>query len=92
MPSTTLKLPEPLKARIAPLAAAAGQTPHAWMVAALSEQAELAERRERFVRDALVAAAEVDANGEVFAASEVHDYLRARLAGQTAARPQARKR
>ena len=30
--TTTLKLPESLKQRIAPLAESAGKTPHAWMV------------------------------------------------------------
>jgi len=92
MPSTTLKLPETLKMRIGPLAAAAGLTPHAWMLLALSEQVDLAERRERFVQDALAAAAEVDAHGEVFAASDAHDYLRSRLAGQAARKPQTIKR
>ena len=92
MSTTTLKLPEELKARIAPLAAAAGVTPHAWMVGALATQAELVERRAAFVREALAAAAEVDAQGEVIAADEVHAYLRARLAGEKPSRPHPVKR
>ncbi len=85
--TTTLKLPDDLKARIAPLAAAAGVSAHAWMVGALATQAELAERRQAFVRDALAAADEVDGGGEVFAAEDVHDYLRAKLASRASERP-----
>lgn len=92
MSTTTLKLPEDLKARIAPLAAAAGVTPHAWMVGALAVQAELAERRSAVLREALAAAAEVDGGGEVFAAEDVHAYLRRRLAGERPQRPGAAKR
>lgn len=66
--TTTLKLPDDLKARIAPLAAAAGVSAHAWMVGALGTQVILAEQRQSFVRDALAAADEVDGGGEVFAA------------------------
>lgn len=52
----------------------------------------LAELRERFVQEAQAAAAEVDAHGEVFAASEVHEYLRSKLAGKNPSKPQASKR
>ena len=43
MPTTTLKLTDDLKARIAPLAAAERVSAHVWMVSALFIQAELAE-------------------------------------------------
>ena len=85
--STTLKLPDVLRARIAPLAEAAGKTPHAWMVEALEAQAELAEIRRTFVDDALTSAAEVDAGGALYAMRDVHDYIRARAAGQKGPRP-----
>lgn len=87
MPTTTLKLPADLKSRIAPLAADAGVTPHAWMVGALAAQTELAERRQALVRHAAEAAAEVDAGGDVYAADAVHEYLRQRLAGRATKRP-----
>jgi predicted transcriptional regulator len=92
MATTTLKLPDELKARIAPLAEAEGVTPHAWMVGALATQAALTERRAALVRDALAAEAEVVAGGEVFAAEEVHRYLRERLAGKVPSRPRPRQR
>lgn len=87
MTTTTLKLPDDLKARIAPLAAAEGVSAHAWMVGALAIQAELAERKQAFLQDALAAADEVDSGGEVFAAEDVHSYLRAKLARRASKRP-----
>jgi predicted transcriptional regulator len=85
--TTTLKLPELLKARIAPLAEAAGKTPHAWMVDALEAQAALAEMRESFIAEAEASAAEVDAGGAVYAAEDVHAYIVARASGKSARRP-----
>jgi len=79
--TTTLKLPEALKRRIAPLAQAAGKTPHAWMVEALESQVELADLRRAFVDEAKAAAAEVDAGGPLYAMEDVAAYMRARVAG-----------
>ncbi len=85
--TTTLKLPEPLKARIAPLAKAAGKTPHAWMIDALEAQAALAEMREAFIAEADASAADVDAGGPLYAAEDVHAYIAARAAAKPARRP-----
>ena len=90
--TTTLKLPEPLKARIAPLADAAGKTPHAWMVEALEAQAALAEMREAFSAAAEASAAEVDAGGPLYAAEDVHAYIVARASGKAARRPKPIRR
>jgi len=79
MRGTTLKLPDELKARILPLARRAGKTPHAFMVDALRAEAERAELRERFLDEAVEAAAEVDAGGPVYAMAQVHEYVRTRL-------------
>jgi len=87
---TTIKLPDALKERIAPLADAAGKTPHAWMVEALERQADLAEAREAFIQDAEASAAEVDAGGALYAAEDVASYLFARATGKrSVARPKA---
>jgi predicted transcriptional regulator len=85
--ATTIKLPEDLKQRIAPLAESAGKTAHAWMVEALERQAAMAEAREAFLRDAEASAAEVDAGGALFAAEDVAAYLLSRAAGKAATRP-----
>ena len=90
--TTTLKLPESLKKRIAPLAESTGKTPHAWMVEAIETQATLAEKRKAFVADALAAEKEVEQSGLVYRAADVHRYIRARAAGKSAPRPRLVKR
>jgi len=90
--TTTLKLPDSLKKRIAPLAESAGKTAHAWMVEALETQATLAEKRRAFVADALAAEEEVRRTGLVYRAEDVHRYFRARAAGRKASRPKLVKR
>jgi predicted transcriptional regulator len=90
--TTTLKLPDDLKTRIAPLAEAVGKTPHAWMVAALEAQTALAEMRELFIADAQASAAEVDAGGPLYAAEDVHAYIVARASGRSARRPAPTRR
>jgi len=87
MSTTTLKLPADLKARIAPLAAAAGKTPHAWMVEALQAQVTLADLRQAFIGEARGSAADIDTGGPVFAMDEVAAYLRSSLAGRRTKRP-----
>lgn len=90
--TTTLKLPETLKKRIAPLAESAGKTPHAWMIEAIETQATLAEKRRAFIADALAAEKEVERTGLVYRAEDVHRYIRARAAGKKARRPKLVKR
>jgi predicted transcriptional regulator len=84
---TTLKLPDELKHRIAPLAEAAGKSPHAWMVEAIERQTALAETRADFMRAAQQSAREVDGGGALYAAEDVIDYLVARTAMGNAPRP-----
>lgn len=90
--STTVKLPESLKQRIAPLAKAAGKTPHAWMVDAIETQANLAERRKRFVHDALASAEEYKRSGVAYAAEDVREYFLAKVRGKKPTRPAPVKR
>jgi predicted transcriptional regulator len=80
---TTLKLPEPLKARIAPLAEAAGKSPHAWMIEALEERVEQSEAYAAFMAEALEADRQMTETGEGYDADEVHAYLKAVVAGKT---------
>ena len=91
MSTTTLKLPEELKERIAAAAADAGKSPHAFMVEALAAQTALAERRRVFVAAAHAAAQEVAQYGLVYDADEVFGYLQDKLKGKRARRPKAVK-
>jgi len=86
--TTTLKLPEKLKARIVSAAQKSGKTPHAFMIDALELQARLAEMRQSFINDAIASAAEVDAGGALYAMEDVQAYILARTSGKTAKRPQ----
>jgi len=85
--TTTLKLPEPLKARIAPLAEAAGKSPHAWMIEALEERVAQSESYAAFVAEALEAEQEMLRSGEAYAMEDVHRYLLDKLDGKPIKRP-----
>ncbi len=87
--TTTLKLSEELKARVAFAAQASGRTSHAFMVEALETQARLAELRLTFIQDAVTSAAEVDAGGALYAMEDVQKYILARTAGKAAKRPKS---
>lgn len=87
MATTTLKLPEDLKARITPLAAAAGKSPHAWMVDAIRAQIALSDMKASFLGDGRQSAADIDSGGSLYAMEDVAAYLRARLADKNVERP-----
>lgn len=90
--TTTLKLPEELKLRIAQLAESAGKTPHAFMVEALEAETQRSELRRDFVGAALRAEEEVAQYGEVYSMDAVHRYFHDKLnsaTGKTAKRPKA---
>lgn len=91
MPTTTLKLPEELKERVASAADAAGKSPHAFMLEAIAAQTALAERRNAFVEAAHTAEQEVAQYGLVYDADEVFSYLQDKIKGKRAKRPKAVK-
>ena len=84
--ATSLKLPKTLKTRIARLARQAGESPHALMVRMLQERVEDAERFQRFVEEARAADREMQQTGEGHPATDVHEYLQARIDGRRPAR------
>jgi len=90
MAATSLKLPDELKRRIERLAASARKTPHAFMVEALTREAERSELRERFAADAAQAEAEALTNGRAFDVAATFEYLAKRISGRKARRPRAR--
>ncbi|MGH7604629.1 MAG: CopG family ribbon-helix-helix protein [Gemmatimonadaceae bacterium] len=85
--TTTLKLPEKLKARISRLATQSGRSAHAVMVDALEREVTRAERVRDFVREALAADAAVEAGAPVYRAEDVHAWLERLAKGGKAARP-----
>ncbi len=85
--TTTLKLPDELKERIASAAHASGKSSHAFMLEALEAHARLAEMQQSFIADAVAYGAEVDAGGALYAMEEVQAYIIARASGKAAKRP-----
>lgn len=91
MSTTTIRLPEDLKARVAQAAEAAGTTSHAFILEAIAEKAELAEQRAAFHALADQRYAQFLESGESIPWEEARTWLKERLAGERANRPLARK-
>lgn len=91
MPTTSLKLSETLKEKIASMAREVAQTPHAYMVQAISEKVARDERRGDFVASAERAEKDFQRSGAAYAHEDVWRYIRARAAGKKGRRPRATK-
>lgn len=85
--STTLKLPEKLKSRIARIARESGKSPHGVMVEAIEREVERTERYRQFVKDAQAADKSIDAGADVYAAGDVHAWLQRLARNAKAERP-----
>ena len=90
--TTTLKLPEKLKARITRLAKATGRSAHSLMVEALEREITREERMKAFVQEALAAKADIEQGGAVYRAEDVHAWLERLARDPKAARPQPWRR
>jgi predicted DNA-binding protein len=91
MSTTTIRLPDKLKARVAAAAKRAGTTAHSFILEAIAEKADEAERRIDFHGIAEKRYAEIVASGRTISWGELRGYLEDRLAGRKARRPTARK-
>ena len=91
MPTTTIRLPDKLKTRVAAAAKRAGTTAHSFILEAIAEKTDEAEMRGDFHDVAEKRYAEIVASGKTISWSELRTYLENRLAGRTARRPAARK-
>jgi len=91
MSTTTIRLPDDLKARIAEAAKRAGTTAHGFILEAIAEKTEQAERRADFDAEAEDRYAGIVATGKTIPWQEMRAYLEACMAGKDAQRPVARK-
>ena len=91
MSTTTIRLPEDLKARVVAAAERAGTTSHSFILDAIAEKADQEERRGNFNDVAEKRYADIIASGKTIPWSEMRGYLEDRLAGKAAKRPLARK-
>ena len=91
MSTTTIRLPEDLKARIAAAAERAGTTAHSFILEAIAEKTDQAERRADFRDVAEKRYADIAASGKTIPWKKMRSYLEDRIAGKTATRPAAKK-
>ena len=91
MSTTTIRLPDELKARVARAAKRAGTTPHGFILEAIAEKADQAERRADFHDEAERRYAALAASGKTISWSEMRRYLEDRIAGRAVVRPTSRK-
>lgn len=91
MSTTTIRLPDELKGRIAAAAKRAGTTPHNFIVEAIAEKADQAELRTDFEAEAERRYARIVESGQTIAWEDMRTYLQDRLAGKPARRPTARR-
>lgn len=85
--ATSIKIPLALKSRIERLARNGGESPHAFMLRALQEQAEAAERYQAFLEDGIRADEAMQRSGLGYAAADVHAYLESKVSGRRARKP-----
>ena len=87
MSTTTIRLPQTLKERVARAAERSGITAHSFILEAIAEKAEQEERRGEFQDTAEQRYAEILASGKTVPWSEMRRYLERRLTGNKSARP-----
>lgn len=91
MSTTTIRLPDELKARVAEAAKQAGTTSHNFILEAIAEKADLAAQRADFHALADQRYAQFLESGKSIPWEEARTYLKDRLAGKAVKRPAARK-
>lgn len=91
MGTTTIRLTDELRSRIARAAKRAGTTSHNFILEAIAEKTDSAERRAEFHALADQRYAQFLESGKSIPWEDVRGYLKARLAGKSTKRPLARK-
>lgn len=91
MSTTTIRLSDELKARVAKAAKREGISANNFIVEAITEKADAAERHADFYAEADRRWAKFLKTGESISWEEMRRYLKDRLAGKNAKRPVARK-
>ena len=91
MSTTTIRLPQDLKARVAAAAKRAGTTAHSFILEAIAEKTDEEERRSDFHDVADKRYSRIAASGKTISWSEMRTYLENRIAGKKVRRPVAKK-
>jgi predicted transcriptional regulator len=91
MSTTTIRIEEDLKARIADAARLSGKTAHAFILDSIAQNVEQVEIDEQFHRLADERWAKVQATGKTVPWDEAKVYLEGRARGDKVRKPAARK-
>jgi predicted DNA-binding protein len=91
MATTTIRLPEELKARVAAAAKRSGMTAHGFILEAIAEKTEQENLRADFDALAEERYARIVASGKTIPWEEMRGYLEERLGGKAVQHPEARK-
>jgi predicted transcriptional regulator len=89
MATISVKLSDATRDRVQTAALNLGLTPHALMVHAIEDAVAQAETRQTLIEQALASRQRVAQTGLVVDGAAFGDYLKAKVRGQTAKRPQA---
>ena len=85
--TTTLKLPDKLKARIKRLAKEMDRSAHAIMVEALEREIAREERVRDFVREAVAADKSIENSADIYLSNDVHAWMERLARNPKAPRP-----
>lgn len=92
MTTTTIRLPEDLKARVANAAERAGKTTHSFILEAIAEKAASEELRASLDEEAEARFAKIVATGETIPWTDVRQYLVDRASGKQVPQPVVTKK
>jgi predicted transcriptional regulator len=92
MSTTSLKVPDNLKARVMKVATDTGKSAHAFMLDAIAEHTERVEESRALLARAEASLKSYQETGIGYDADEVHHYLRAKIQGLNPAKLQPIKR
>jgi len=91
MSTTTIRLPEELKARLAAAAKQAGTTPHNFILQAIAEKTSQEEQRNALHAEAEARYARIVATGKIIPWEDMRTYLEGRMSGKSVKSPASRK-
>lgn len=91
MSTTTIRIDDDLKARVAAAAERAGKTAHSFILDAIAQTVEQAERADAFHHEADERWAKIVSKGKTVGWDDLRSYLTARAAGNAPSKPRPRK-
>ena len=85
--TTTIRLPQKLRARLAVIAKQTDRSVHSIILEAVERHTAYEEQMRSLVKEALAADVEIDRTGEVYRAEDVHAWMQRLAGGAASPRP-----